>query len=411
MNNYDMIVIGAGAAGLISAGFSAKQKQSVLVIEKKAKAGRKVVVTGKGRCNVTNNCDEQTFVRQVKTNGRFLYSAIHAFNTTDTINFFEEQGVPLKTERGNRVFPESDCSLDVVDAMVRFANKNGVKFVNNTAKSLLLENGLLKGVICENGERYYSKKVVIATGGLSYPLTGSTGDGYRMAQEVGHTIVRPIPSLVPIILSEKWCEELMGLSLKNVVVRLLDTKKNKTIFEEIGEMLFTHFGVSGPLILSCSSHMDIQVQKYRIFIDLKPALSMEQLDTRILRDFEKYKNKEFSNALDDLLPKKMIPIMIMRSEIDGSTKVHQVTKLQRQKLVELFKSFPLTPVGFRPIDEAIITSGGISTTEINPKTMESKILKGLYFAGEVIDVDAYTGGYNLQIAYCTGYLTSQSHAI
>lgn len=408
MNRYDTIVIGAGAAGLICAGFSSKNQQSVLLIEKKAKPGRKVVITGKGRCNVTNNCDEQTFIKQVKTNGRFLYSAIHAFNTADAINFFEEQGVPLKTERGNRVFPESDSSLDIVAAMIKFATKNGVNFANGIAKRLILENGVLKGVICESGERYYAPKVVIATGGLSYPLTGSTGDGYRIAQEVGHTIVRPVPSLVPIILAEKWCNELMGLSLKNVVVSLLDTKKNKVLFEEMGEMLFTHFGVSGPLILSCSSHMDIQVQKYKIFIDLKPALSMEQLDTRILRDFEKYKNKEFSNALDELLPKKMIPIMIMRSEIDPSTKVHQITKLQRQKLVDLFKSFPLTPVGFRPIDEAIITSGGVSTIEINPKTMESKILPGLYFCGEVIDVDAYTGGYNLQIAYCTGYLSGQN---
>lgn len=408
MKTYDSIVIGAGAAGLICAGFSAKNGQSVLLLEKKAKVGRKVVITGKGRCNVTNNCDEQTFIKQVKTNGRFLYSAIHAFNTADAIDFFERQGVPLKTERGNRVFPQSDVSLDVLSAMIKFINENGVHLENNIGKRLIVENGVLKGVLCENGERYYAPKVVIATGGLSYPLTGSTGDGYRIAQEVGHTIVRPVPSLVPIILAEKWCNELMGLSLKNVVVRLLDTKKNKVLFQEIGEMLFTHFGVSGPLILSCSSHMDIQVQKYKIFIDLKPALTVEQLDARILRDFEKYKNKEFSNALSELLPKKMIPIMIMCSEINPATKVHQITKAQRQKLIDLFKNFPLTPVAFRPIDEAIITSGGVSTSEINPKTMESKIQSGLYFAGEVIDVDAYTGGYNLQIAYCTGYLSAQN---
>lgn len=408
MKTYDSIVIGAGAAGLICAGFSANNGQSVLLLEKKVKVGRKVVITGKGRCNVTNNCDEQTFIKQVKTNGRFLYSAIHAFNTADAIDFFEKQGVPLKIERGNRVFPQSDASFDVVSAMIKFINENGVHLENNIGKRLIVENGVLKGVLCENGERYYAPKVVIATGGLSYPLTGSTGDGYRIAQEVGHTIVRPVPSLVPIILAEKWCNELMGLSLKNVVVRLLDTKKNKVLFQEIGEMLFTHFGVSGPLILSCSSHMDIQVQKYKIFIDLKPALTVEQLDARILRDFEKYKNKEFSNALSELLPKKMIPIMIMCSEINPVTKVHQITKAQRQKLIDLFKNFPLTPVAFRPIDEAIITSGGVSTSEINPKTMESKILSGLYFAGEVIDVDAYTGGYNLQIAYCTGYLSAQN---
>ncbi len=404
--NYDVIVVGAGAAGCMAAGFCAEKGLKTLVIDKNERVGRKVMITGKGRCNVTNNCDERDFLLNVRTNPRFLYSALFSFPPSETMNFFESLGVSLKTERGNRVFPVSDKSVDIVDALDKFLKQNKVLRQKGTVTALLIEDGEIKGVKTDNDEKIYASNVVVATGGKSYPQTGSDGSGYVLAKQAGHTVIAPQPSLIPIITKEEYPKQMQGLSLKNVTLTLKEN--DKILFSEMGEMLFTHFGISGPLVLSASCHMNAEkINKYTISVDLKPALSLEQLEQRVLRDFDKYKNRDFFNSLCDLLPRKMIPIMVDLSKIQGDTKVHQITKLQRKTLVDLIKNFPLTPKAFRPIEEAIITSGGVKVEEVDPKSMQSKKVKGLYFAGEILDVDAYTGGYNLQIAFSTGVLAAK----
>lgn len=402
------VIIGGGAAGLFCAGLAAQRGLDVTVLDKNAKPARKLLITGKGRCNVTNNCTPEDFLQNVRTNPRFLYSAIHAFAPADTMRFFEERGVPLKTERGSRVFPVSDKAVEIVDALTAFAKQSGVKIVPKTrAAAVSCENGAVTGVVCEDRQKFDAAAVVIATGGASYPLTGSNGDGYRLAAQLGHSVIPSRPSLVPVMTAEPWCAEMMGLSLKNVTLTLKNAN-NKVVYQELGEMLFTHFGISGPLVLSASSYMTEPPQTYRISIDMKPALEPDQLDARILRDFEEQKNKDFANSLDALLPRKLIPVVVRLSGIPADTKVNSVTREQRRKLVSLIKALPLTPVRFRPIEEAIITSGGVSVKEISPKTMESKLINGLFFAGEVVDVDAFTGGFNLQIAFATAFLAAQS---
>lgn len=404
----DVAIVGAGPAGMMAAGQAARAGARVLVLEKNPRPGRKLMITGKGRCNITNNCDTEAFLAAVRSNPRFLFSAASAFPPAAAMRFFEQAGVPLKTERGNRVFPQSDKARDVVDAMADFMRHPNVSVLQKKVKHLLFRDGVLAGVLTEDGGRFEAGAAVVCTGGKSYPLTGSTGDGYRLAQEVGHTVVPPKPSLIPIVTSETWCREVSGLSLRNVVLTL--KKGKKTVYSELGEMLFTHFGVSGPLVLSASSHMDGPAGEYRLLIDLNPGLTPEKLDARILRDFEEAKNREFKNALDALLPKSLIPVIVRLSGIPPEIRVNSVTRPMRQKLAGLIKGLPLTPSAFRPIDEAIVTAGGVRTSEIDPKTMQSKLVRGLYFAGEVLDLDAYTGGYNLQIAYCTGFLAGRSAA-
>ncbi len=405
-----VIVIGAGAAGLMASGVASEKGEDVLLIEKNERPARKVMITGKGRCNVTNNCNLiNDLIANVPTNGRFLYGAFSKFMPVDTMEFFEDMGVPLKVERGNRVFPESDKAVDIVDALNAFSQDGGAKRIQGTVKELIIEDNTVKGVILEDGTQYEADSVIVATGGVSYPLTGSTGDGYTLAKQAGHTIVDLKPSLVPLNCHEGFCMDLQGLSLKNIEISVISTENYKEVYKDFGEMLFTHFGVSGPVILSASAHLkDMKERKYEIHIDLKPALSYEQLDKRIQRDFLENANKNFINALDALLPKKIVPVIVKLTGIKPSTKVNQVTKEMRAKLVNILKDLKVTVLSFRPIEEAIITSGGVSTKEIDPKTMESKLCKGLYFAGEVIDVDAYTGGFNLQIAFSTGRLAGES---
>lgn len=401
----DVLVIGAGAAGMMAAGTAGENGADVILLERNERPGRKVMITGKGRCNVSNNCkDIQSLISNVPTNGRFLYGVFNGWMPSDTVDFFESRGVLLKVERGNRIFPVSDKAVDIVDCLHTYADKNA-RFVQGRATELIIKDGAVKGVKLTDGSVINAEKVIIATGGKSYPQTGSTGDGYSLAQQAGHTIIDPVPSLVPLEAHEGYCSQLMGLSLRNISIRVMDTEKNKKVYEDFGEMLFTHFGVSGPCILSASAHMrNMKKGKYEIYIDLKPALTEEQLDARILRDFSENTNKNFINALDALLPKKLVPVIVKLSHIPMATKVNQITREQRAGLVKLLKNLKVTVTGFRPIDEAIVTSGGVSTKEISPSTMESKLVSGLYFAGEVIDVDAYTGGFNLQIAFSTGRL-------
>ena len=408
--NEKVIVIGAGAAGLMAAGTAGERGFDVLLIERNDKVARKVMITGKGRCNVTNNCNLiNDLIANVPTNGRFLYGAFSKFMPSDTIDFFEDMGVPLKVERGDRVFPVSDKAVDIVDALNAYSQDAGVKRIKGRVTELMIDDGRVRGVITEDGEEYPADKVIIATGGKSYPLTGSTGDGYELAKQAGHTVTELKPSLVPLNCHEGFCMDLQGLSLRNVEISVMDMDNYKEVYRDFGEMLFTHFGVSGPLILSASSHMkDMKERKYEIHIDLKPALSYEQLDKRIQRDFLENANKNFINALDALLPKKIVPIIVKLTGIKPSTKVNQVTKEMRAKLVNILKDLKVTVMSFRPIEEAIVTSGGVSTKEIDPKTMKSKLVEGLYFAGEVIDVDAYTGGFNLQIAFSTGVCAANS---
>lgn len=398
-------VAGAGAAGMMAAGTAASHGASVILIERNEKPGRKLMITGKGRCNITNNTESlQELIANVPGNGRFLYGAFSAFMPADTIEFFESRGVPLKTERGRRVFPVSDKAADIVDCLKEYASK-GAMTVHGRVKELVTDSGKVRGVMLEDGRTVNADRVIIATGGLSYPLTGSTGDGYEIAKQAGHSVIPASPSLVPLEIHEGFCSALMGLSLRNVTLTVTDKKKGREIFSEQGEMLFTHFGVSGPLVLSASSHMrDFESGRYKLSVDLKPALTHEQLDARILRDFSQTKNKNFINSLDMLLPKKLVPVIVKLSGIAPAEKVNQITREQRSTLVSLLKNLEMTVTRFRPVEEAIITSGGVSVKEINPKTMESKLVKGLFFAGEVIDVDAYTGGYNLQIALSTGVL-------
>ena len=402
MTAYDVIVIGAGPAGMMAAGTAAERGATVLLLDKNARPGRKLMITGKGRCNVTNNCQPEDCVRNTVTNGRFLYSAFSRFGPQDTMAFFEKEGVPLKTERGNRVFPVSDKAVDIVDAMARFCKRSRVEMRQAEAEALIAEDGVLKGVKASGGS-FYAPKVIVACGGLSYPLTGSTGDGYRLARQAGHTVTEPKPSLVPIVSDDPDCSAMQGLSLRNCGVKVTDIRRGKPVYEDFGELLFTHFGLSGPVVLSAGSHIrKMEKNRYVFEIDLKPALSEEKLDDRLLRDFQKNSNRNFENALDELLPRKMIPVIVRRSGIPGDQKCHSVTREQRRELLHLLKQFTVPIDGFRPVEEAIVTSGGVCVKEIDPATMESKLLKGLYFAGEVIDVDAYTGGFNLQIAFATG---------
>ncbi len=396
------------------AAVSAKENGAdVLLIERNERPGRKIMITGKGRCNVTNNCTlVNDLIANVPTNGRFLYSAFTRFMPIDTMEFFENEGVELKVERGNRVFPVSDKASDIVDALNNACERLGVERIRGRARSLLTENGSAVGVELESGEKIAGGKVIVCTGGKSYAATGSTGDGYALASAVGHTVVEPKPSLVPLVAHEGWCSDAQGLSLRNVEITVYDAENYKEVYREFGEMLFTHFGVSGPLILSASTHMrDLGKKQYEIYIDLKPALTFEQLDKRVQSDFLEFANKNFINSLGKLLPQKLIPVIAKLSGIKPTTKTNQITKEMRHKLVNLLKGLKVTAIDFRPIDEAIVTSGGIKVSEIDPKTMQSKLVNGLYFAGEVIDVDAYTGGFNLQIAFSTGHLAGESAAV
>lgn len=439
-----VIVIGGGPAGLVSAISAATENNEVIVLEKMKEPGRKLLITGKGRCNITSSLPMEDFIKNIPGNGKFLYSAFNNFTNEDIIKLLKEQGVNVKIERGQRVFPVSDKAIDVRDALINKAKKLGVKIItnakveniitkkneqvyiaNNSAENIeknIEEKDTVEGVeFLLNGKKEYIKcnKVILATGGKSYPGTGSTGNGYEIAKKLGHTITKIVPSLVPLEAKEdslEVCKKIQGLSLKNVNVKFMDTEKNKVIYEDFGEMLFTHFGLSGPTILSGSAHLLryknleelLKSGKIKIIIDIKPALSIEKLDERILRDFSTEKNKMFKNSLDALLPKKMIDTIIELSNINPNKKVNEITKKERENLVNLLKKFEITIKGFRPIEEAIVTAGGVTIKEINPKTMESKIINGLYFAGEIIDVDAYTGGFNLQIAYSTGYTAGRN---
>lgn len=405
-----VIVIGAGASGLMAAGFCAENGNTVTLLEKNDKVGRKLMITGKGRCNVTNACTMlNELIENVPVNGRFLYTAFSRFMPGDTMDFFESLGIPLKIERGNRVFPVSDKSVDIVDALNSFIKSKGVKRIQENVKSLIIENQVVKGVKCESGKEYFSDAVIVATGGKSYPLTGSTGDGYIFARQAGHSVVKPKPSLVPLECHEGFCSQLMGLTLKNIALTVYDNEKFREIYSDFGELLFTHFGVSGPVVLSASSHIkEMQSGRFELHIDLKPALTEEQLDKRLLREFKENPSKALINIMNSLLPKSLVPVFVKLTGIHPATKANQVTREMRMDIISLLKDFKLTVTDFRPIEEAVITSGGVEVKEINPKTMESKLCKNLYFCGEVIDVDAYTGGFNLQIAFSTGYLAGNS---
>lgn len=419
----DVIVIGGGPAGMMSAITAAKEDNNVIILEKMNSCGRKLLITGKGRCNITSSLSMDDFIKNTPGNGKFLYSCFQNFTNGDIIQMLKNNGVKTKEERGNRIFPVSDKSLDVLNAFEKEMEKNNVKVITKAnVKKINIENKKVTGVTFEKdglNKTFKADKVILATGGKSYSATGSTGDGYKIAENLGHSIIKIRPSLVPLQTSGKnlnICKQMQGLSLRNIKMKLVDSTKNKIIYEDFGELLFTHFGVSGPTILSSSAHLLryknieelLKDGTIKLIIDLKPALDEEKLNLRILRDFEKEKNKSFKNSLNDLLPKKMIDTVIELSEIDENKKVNEITKKERMKLIQLLKHFEITISGFRPIEEAIITSGGISTKEINPKTMESKIIQGLYFAGEIIDVDAYTGGFNLQIAYSTGYTAGKN---
>ena len=404
-------VIGGGAAGMMAALTAAENGADVVLYERMGRLGRKLRITGKGRCNVTNDCDTNEFLANVMTNPRFLYTALDRFSTADTKDFFERCGVPLKTERGKRVFPVSDKAADIVAALADACHRAGVRVVYERVRSLWLEDGRLCGVETAQG-KCEADAVIVCTGGKSYPLTGSDGDGYTFAAQAGHTVTTLKPSLVPITAAKgSICPELQGLSLRNVRLCVVARESGKTVFEDFGEMMFTHFGLTGPLVLSASAHIhDIAPGKYAARIDLKPALDEKTLDARVLSDFEKYRNKDFANALGDLLPQKLIPIIVRESGIGEHTKVHTVTREQRKRLVELLKGLTVELTGFRPIEEAIVTSGGVSVREVSPRTMESKLVRGLFFAGELLDVDAYTGGFNLQIAFSTAYVAGESAA-
>lgn len=405
----DVAVIGAGASGLLCAGIAARNGKSVLLIERNAKPGRKLLITGKGRCNITNFTDINGLISAVTSNQRFLYSAFSNFSAYDTVAFFEELGIATKVERGDRVFPVSDRAVDVVDALHRFCISNGVKIINGRAVDFICDDNKIVSVVLDNGTDISADNFVLATGGRSYPKTGSSGDGYILAQKCGHTVTELIPSLVPLCIREGFVSELMGVSLRNTAIKVVDTVTDKVIYTDFGEMLFTHFGVSGPMILSASAHMrNMNNGRYKIHIDLKPALDEKKLDARLLRDFKENANKDFINALCGLLPKKMVPVIVRLSAIAPSTKVNQISREQRARLCGLLKDLQLTVTDFRPIDEAIITSGGISVKEVDPKTMHSKLCGNLYFAGEILDVDAYTGGFNLQIAFSTAYTAANS---
>lgn len=415
-----VVVIGGGPAGMMAAITSAKQGNNVILLEKMKNCGRKLLITGKGRCNITSSLPMDKFIENIPENGKFLYSAFKNFTNQDIIKLLEKNNVVVKEERGNRIFPLSDRSLDVLQAFENEMKKNKVKIYTETeVREIKVNDNTVNKVIYLNKrsgivEEILTEKVILATGGKSYPLTGSTGDGYKIAKELGHTITKISGSLVPLISKNgdlQLCKSMQGLSLRNISMKIVDEEKNKKIYEDFGELLFTHFGVSGPTILSSSAHILryknveelLQKGKIKLQIDLKPALNEEKLNLRLLRDFEKYKNKQIINSLNELLPKKMIEPVIKKAKIKTEKRINEITKQERENLIHVIKCFEITISGFRPIEEAIITRGGISVKEINPKTMESKLIKGLYFAGEIIDVDAYTGGFNLQISYSTGY--------
>ena len=409
MKIYDAVVVGGGAAGLFCAGQIALKNKSVALIEKNEKVGRKLMITGKGRCNVTNLCDKNELIDSLTKNKKFMYSAFSMFNAYDTFDFFENRGVPLKVERGNRVFPVSDKAVDIVDCLYNFVKEQKVNIINNIAVDFEAENGVICAVLLDSGEKVNCKNVVIATGGKSYPKTGSTGDGYRFAEKFGHSIIKPVGSLVPVNTDEGLAAMCQGLSLKNTAIKVEDTKSNKIVYTDFGEMLFTHFGLSGPMILSASAHMrEKGNSRYKIHIDLKPALDSQKLDNRILRDFAENSNKILSNSLTKLLPFKLIPAIIKYSGLKPDLVVNQITKEQREALVSSLKDFCFTVTCLRDVSEAIVTSGGVDCNEIEPKTMRSKKVNNLYFAGEVIDVDAYTGGFNLQIAFSTAYAAANA---
>ena len=402
----DVVVIGGGAAGMLAAGVAASRGLDVVLLEPNRELGRKLRITGKGRCNLTNNCDVREFLENVPCNSKFLYSVLNRLSPTDTMAMFERLGVPLKTERGKRVFPVSDSAQDVAQALETYLLDAGAEVRRLKARRILTADGAVRAVTTPEGE-IPCTSVILCTGGMSYPQTGSSGDGYEMARSLGHTIVPLRPSLVPLSETGETCGELMGLSLHNVGLSVFED--GKLIVEDFGELLFTHFGLSGPLVLSAAAHMrQFETRTYWVEIDLKPALDEKTLDHRLLADFEKYKNHDFINALGDLLPKKMIPQVVKRSGIDPHLKVHSITKEQRQALLQVLKHFRVDIAGPRPIAEAIVTSGGVDVREVDPKTMRSKLVNGLYFAGEILDVDAYTGGFNLQIAWSTAYAAANA---
>lgn len=398
-----IIVIGGGAAGMMAA-IAAADNAAVTVIERNQKLGMKLNITGKGRCNLTNNCDVRTLTENVPTNPKFLYKAFSAFPPSAIMEFFESNGLPLKTERGRRVFPQSDSAFDVTDTLRKVLREKNVRIMRGKVTGILVENGVCTGVVVDGKQSLYADRVIIATGGASYPRTGSDGSAYKLCRDIGHTVTPLKPSLVPLTSSDKCCAKLMGLALKNVSVSFF--KGEKLVFSDFGEMLFTHFGVSGPIVLSASAY--VKSFPARMSIDLKPALDDKTLDSRIIADFSSEKNRIFANSLGGLLPHALIPVIIERSKIDPKKQVNSVTREERKALVNLIHNFEIELNGTRPLDEAIITSGGISVKEMNPSTMESKLIKGLYFAGEIIDVDAYTGGYNLTIAFATGHLAGTS---
>ncbi len=396
----DILVIGGGAAGLMAAGTAAERGLTVTILEPNEKCGRKLRITGKGRCNITNDCAVREFLQNVPTNPKFLYSALNAFPPESVKDFFEELGVKIKTERGDRVFPVSDSANEVADALTAWVKRLGVKILRQRATEILCDESGVCGVRTEQGE-LTCRAALVATGGKSYPLTGSRGDGYKLAQRLGHKVTPLRASLVPLESPDAFCEALAGFAPRNVSLSIREDEK--LIFQEQGELLFAHFGITGPLVLSASAHMrHFGEKRYTAYIDFKPALSEEKLDERVLRDFAKFSNRDFANALDELAAKSFIPVLIEKSGIPAHQKVHSVTREQRKRLVSLLKSFPVAISGPRPIEDAIVTSGGVDVGQVTPRTMESKLVKGLYFAGEVLDVDAYTGGFNLQIAWSTG---------
>jgi hypothetical protein len=410
MNAPEIIVIGAGPAGMMAAGAAAEYGARVTLVEKNPRVGRKLAITGKGRCNITNYCDENEFILNVTANPRFLYSAIHYFNACDTVAFFEERGLPTKIERGNRVFPVSDKALDVVDTLSKYLNDVGVETIHAQVKGLIIEDGTVKGVRLSDKD-LFADAVIVACGGMSYRATGSTGDGYTFAKAAGHTITPLLPSLVPLVSEDEDIPLLQGLSLKNVGVKVIDRASGERVYDDFGELLFTHFGLSGPTILSASAHMrSMSPEKYAVQIDLKPALNPDMLDKRILRDLAEFSNRDIGNSMQKLLPKKLIPVILSRAGIDPHTKCNTLTAEKRHALRDLLKRFEVIIHAFRPINEAIVTHGGVDVKDISPKTMESKLVRHLYFAGEVLDLDAYTGGFNLQIAYSTGRLAGYSAA-
>ena len=405
-----IVVVGGGAAGMMAACTAARRGASVILIERNAQLGVKVNITGKGRCNVTNDSEPETLIKNTLTNGRFLYSAFAAMSAQDTMTFFEKIGVPLKVERGKRVFPVSDRARDVSGALKTQLHRLGVQILQHRVKAVAEKDGSVCGVLLQDGSVLAADRVILATGGRSYPRTGSDGDGYRMARALGHTVTELRPSLVPLLTQETTPAQMEGLALKNVTLTV--KKDGKKVFSDFGEMVFTAKGISGPLVLSASAHLDGKkhTYPYQAFIDLKPALDAETLDKRLLRDFAENSNRDFSNALSQLLPAKMIPVAVQMCGIPGNQKVHTITRVQRENLCVLLKAFPFTVVAAGGWDEAVVTAGGISVKEIDPKTMGSKLVRGLYFAGEIMDVDAYTGGFNLQIAWSTGYCAGQAAA-